>query len=175
MQKQYKIYKMDIDSIDETLSKLEKYNVIRISEQYIAVEYDYMDNSYKELLDYMFYLPVSQYIFMASSYYRLISFLVKNKYRIYEVRLNAILDDENKEIQKYINKLQKEDTPGVLDKLLQELHWYNFDEGIDICNLSFGRKINNVFCQAHIANNGVVFVDNSSFQTDVVSILGSIL
>ena len=105
----------------------------------------------------------------------LVSFLVKNKYRIYEVRLNAILDDENKEIQKYINKLQKEDNQGVLDKLLQELHWYNFDEGIDICNLSFGRKINNVFCQAHIANNGVVFVDNSSFQTDVVSILGSIL
>ena len=68
---------MDIDSIDETLSKLEKYNVIRISEQYIAVEYDYMDNSYKELLDYMFYLPVSQYIFMASSYYRLIIFFGK--------------------------------------------------------------------------------------------------
>lgn len=175
MQKQYKVYKIDIDSIDDTLLKLAEYNVIRISKQYIAVEYDYMNNSYKELMDNMSYLPVSQYIFMASSYYRLMSYLVKNRYRIYEVNLNSILDDENKEIQKYINKLQKSNDTKILDELLQELHWYNYDEGIDICNISFGRKINDIFCKAHIANNGVVFIDHSLFQEDVVSILNNIL
>ena len=175
MQKQYKIYKIDTDKITETLSKIDMYNVIRIDREYIAVEYDYHNRTYGELLEFMFELPVSQYIFMASTYYSLLKYLVENSFRVYEIKLNSIFKDENEEIQKYITLLSTDKKDKILNTLLSDLRWYNYDEGIDICNMSFGIKKDNMFGAVHIANNGVVSIDKEKIEDEVFDIIKEIL
>ena len=78
MQRQYKIFKISKNKVDFTLKKLnEKRNFIRITESVLAVEYDYMKNGYKKLLDDMSELSAMQYIITTSIFYKILICMVK--------------------------------------------------------------------------------------------------
>ena len=90
MQRQYKLDRIDKDATDDTFSLLSKYNFVKLSDYIVAIQYDYLNNGYKELLESMSNVMVSQYIFTTSVFYKLLTYFVSNELRVYEIELSAV-------------------------------------------------------------------------------------
>ena len=69
MQKQYKLYRIDKDTANDVVPLLNKYTYEKINEYLVAIEYGYSGNGYKELLEEMSEIPVTQFIITASVFY----------------------------------------------------------------------------------------------------------
>lgn len=182
MQKQYKLYKLDKNEIDKTIDRLNeiisKPRYKKINDVIIAIEYDYSRNGYKQLLEVMSELNVSQYIFTTSRFYNILNRIVSENLILYEIKLNSLFKEDNNIISKYIAKINYEDNKErFLKLLLEELKWYNYDEGIDISNMSFGIKVDGSQrkCRFHIYNNGVVAIDSSLIENKVFKVLEDIV
>lgn len=176
MQKQYKLYKIDKNAIDSTLSSLNKYSYEKINDYIVAIQYDYLNNGYKELLETMSDLPVSQYIVTASGFYKLLSGLVENGLEIYEIKLNVLFEEDNMRLLQYIRKInQKVAIEDSLKSLLEILKWYNYDEGIDISHMTFGMKYNNQNCRFHFYNNGILAIDSEKIIQPLFDLLKSVM
>lgn len=175
MQKQYKLYKLDKDGMEYTLSKLKEYNIVRLSKQFVAIEYEYDNKSHRELMEFMSDKPATQYLFMAGTYYKILSYLVDGEYRVYDIKLNSVFVSENEILQSYINKLETKDKNKILDKLLDELHWYNYDEGIDIVSMSFGVKREGIYYRTHLYNNGIIAIDDDRVSEQIFSIIDKMI
>lgn len=176
MQKQYKLYKMDKNAIDSTLLSLNKYSYEKISDYIIAIQYDYLNNGYKELLETMSNLPVSQYIITASGFYKLLSRLVENELKVYDIKLNSLFEEDNVKLLQYIKRInQKTDVKDSLEALLEILKWYNYDEGIDINHMTFGIKYNKQNCRFHFYNNGILAIDSEKIIEPLFELLKSVM
>lgn len=176
MQKQYKLYKIDRDELDTTLGIISKYTYERISDCVVAISYDYMNNGYKELLEEMSGLSVSQYIFTTSKFYNLLTKLVKKDLELSDIKLNDLFEDDNNTILKYIMRLnQNNDKEKSLESLLNELRWYNYDEGIDIIHMAFIILCNEQRCKFHFYNNGVLAIDSDKIVQQVFMLLREIM
>jgi hypothetical protein len=72
MQKQYKLYILDLDNIKITLSKLyEKFTeaeIVILSENNIAVQYDYDKKDYKYVLEKMNALMLPKFYYCSKFY-----------------------------------------------------------------------------------------------------------
>lgn len=181
MQKQYKLYTLDKNGIDSTMDKL---NIIigelrykKINDVTVAVEYDYSKNGYKGLLESMSELDVSQYIVTTSRFYNMLNELINRNLTLYEIKLNSLFEDDNNIISKYIKHINgNNDKKKYLELLLEELKWYNYDEGIDICNMSFVIKDDgDRNFRFHIYNNGVVAIDSDVVENKIFNILGTVV
>lgn len=174
MQIQYKLYKIDKKNMSDVIEKIaNRYTYICIKDSIVAIQYDYSANGYKELLEFMANLDASQYIVTTSKFYNILTKMVKQNLRVYEIKLNALFEEDNEHILRYISrmnvdKVAKED---ILHELLEELRWYNYDEGIDIAHMSFGLKNKAYFSRFYIYNNGVVAVDEDSYAVDIFELL----
>lgn len=176
MQKQYKLYKMDMDATDMVLSKLKKYRYLKIGNRCVAIEYDYMNNSYKKLLDDMSELDISQYIITANVCYNMIRKFSEKNIVINEIRLNSLFEDDNSDIIKYIKRINtNKEKEKNLQLLLDLLQWYNYDEGIDVEELSFTISKMQRKIQFHIYNNGVLAIDNEMIVEEVTTLFSDIL
>lgn len=176
MQKQYKIYKIDKNAIDITLPLLNKYSYEKISDYIVAIQYDYLNNGYRELLEDMSNISVSQYIITTSVFYKLLSYFVDNSLEVYEIKLNALFEEDNDNLLKYIRKInQKNEIEDALKSLLEILEWYNYDEGIDISHMTFGMKYNNQNCRFHFYNNGILAIDSEKIIEPVFDLLKSVM
>lgn len=176
MQTQYKIYKIDENAIDITLPLLDNYKCEKISDSIIAIQYDYLQNGYKELLEKMSELRVSQYIFTSSVFYTLLSYFVDNGLNIYEIKLNILFKEDNDDLTKFIRLInQKRDVEKALGSLLEILKWYNYDEGIDINHMTFGIKCDEQYCRFHFYNNGILAVDSDKVIVPLLSLLKNVM
>lgn len=176
MQKQYKLYKIDKDKVAVTIPHLNKYKYKKLSENIVAIEYDYLNNGYKELLESMSKMATTQYIITTSLFYKLLSFFVKKGLDIYEVELNALFEQDNDSLHKYIREInQKKDDDNTVNTLLEVLKWYNYDEGIDINHMTFGMKSGNRNCRFHFYNNGVLAIDSEEIENQLFELLKDVL
>lgn len=176
MQKQFKLLKIDKSAIDSTLPLLNKYSYININNNIVAIQYDYLQNGYKQLLEIISDMYVSQYIITTSVFYKLLSYFVENGLEIYEVKLNTLFEEDNMNILKYIRKInQKSDVDNSLNSLLEILKWYNYDEGIDITHMTFGMKYNNKNCRFHFYNNGVLAIDSENIIEPLLDLLKNVM
>lgn len=158
--KQFKLYKIDKDSVNDVMQSLNKLTYKRISEYIIAVEYDYLKNGYKKILEQMSELDVTQYILTSSRFYNLLLSLLSKDVDVYKVELNYVLEEDNEYIQEYIANINKNKKDKYsIKKLIDMLTWYNYDEGIDIAHIDFGIMINKRICQFSFHNNGVLLID----------------
>lgn len=176
MQRQYKLYRIDKDATDDTLSLLSKYNFVKLSDYIVAIQYDYLNNGYKELLESMSNVMVSQYIFTTSVFYKLLTYFVSNELRVYEIKLSAVFEEDNLNLLNSINKInRKEDIENSLSSLLEILKWYNYDEGIDISHMSFGMKYITKYCRFHFFNNGILAIDSEDIIQPLVALLKNVM
>ena len=177
MQRQYKIFKISKNKVDFTLKKLnEKRNFIRITESVLAVEYDYMKNGYKKLLDDMSELSAMQYIITTRIFYKILICMVKKGVTIKEIHFNELFNDDNLLIGEWINNINNNiDKDISMHRLLDLLQWYNYDEGIDLNYMSFWIEKEQRKCSFYIYNNGVVAIDVESICDEVIDLLREIV
>lgn len=176
MQVQYKFYRIDKDAVSITLPLLSNYKYEKVNNYIVAIQYDYLDKGYKDLLEYMSDKPVSQYIFTTSIFYKLLTNLVERNIDLYEIKLNMLFEEDNDEIMKLVQKINKNiEKEKTLNDLLDLLKWFNYDEGIDISYMTFGLTNNNQRCRFHFYNNGVVTIDSDKIIVQVFDLLRSII
>lgn len=177
MQRQYKLFKISKNKVDFTLKKLnEKRNFIRITESVLAVEYDYMKNGYKKLLDDMSELSAMQYIITTSIFYKILTCMVKKGVTIKEIHFNELFNDDNLLIGEWINNINNNiDKDISMHRLLDLLQWYNYDEGIDLNYMSFWIEKDQRRCSFHIYNNGIVAIDVENICDEVIDLLREIV
>jgi hypothetical protein len=176
MQKQYKLYRIDKDTANDVVPLLNKYTYEKINEYLVAIEYGYSGNGYKELLEEMSEIPVTQFIITASVFYKLLLHFVKSGVNLYEVKLNALFEEDNDCLYKYISAInQKKDDEGVMGELLDMLKWYNYDEGIDISHMVFGIEQGGRRFRFYFYNNGVLAVDSEKIIVPLFHLLKDIL
>lgn len=182
MEKQYKLYKLDKNEIDSTIDKLdkvigkEKYK--KINNFNVAIEYNYLENGYRELLEVMSELKASQYIVTTNKFYNILKNFISKGMTLYEIKLNSLLKEENDLLYQYICKINSEkDKNKFLDLLLDDLKWYNYDEGIDISSMSFGINVEDSQrkLRFHIYNNGIVAIDSILIEDMVLESLKAIV
>lgn len=172
VQKQYKLYKMDKNAVDDVMPLLDGYIYEIINQYLVAIEYDYLNNGYKKLLEEMSELPMTQYIITTSVFYKILLSLVKKGIDIYEVKLNVLLEEDNDCIDEYIRKINQDKQDGsLMDSLIDMLKWYNYDEGIDISHMTFGMKINDRNCRFYFYNNGVLAIDDEVIVAPLIELL----
>lgn len=176
MQKQYKIYKLDKDAIDITLPSLNKYKYKMIKNCFVAIEYDYIDNVYTEMLEFMSETATSQFIITTSTYYKLIDCFVKNNLKVYDVKLNDIFVEDNVKILECLREInQREKVEKALNKLFEILRWYNYDEGIDISCATFGITSGKRNIRFYLYNNGVLAVDSEIILEELFTLLENVI
>jgi len=176
VQKQYKIYKIDKVAVDDVMPLLDKYMHERINEYIVAIEYDYLNNGYKKLLEEMSELPVTQYIITTSVFYKLLLYFIKCGIDIYELKLNAIFEEDNDCLYGYIRTInQRKDNESAIRELLELLKWYNYDEGIDISHVTFGMMQENRKYRFYFYNNGVLAIDSEKIVKPVFKLLKDVL
>lgn len=176
MQKQYKLYRIDRDVVDDVMPLLDNYMYEKVSEYVVAIEYDYLNNGYKKLLEDMSEMPTTQYIITASVFYKLLLYFVKNGIDIYEVKLNALFEEDNDCLYKYIKDInQNKDDEILMKSLLDMLKWYNYDEGIDISHMTFGMKQDDRICRFYFYNNGVLAIDSEKIIVQLFRLLKDVL
>ncbi len=182
MQVQYKLYRLDKLNRESTIDKL-KYNdelIYKfINDDIIAIQYDYLKWTYKDLLEYMFDVQnISQYIFTTSKFYNILNTFVKQEISISDIKLVSLFEEENEKIYSYIQKINNNiEKENNLNKLLEELQSYNYDEGIDINEMSFRLKIQNSSQRSkfHIYNNGVIAIDSDKIIEQVFMLMKKVI
>lgn len=182
MDYQYKLYILDKKKQEETLSKLyevfPKKQINLINSNNIAVEYDYIENDYKSILEKMSKFKVTQNIITTSKFITILLTCIKKDILIENIRLFELLREENDILEKYINKINYDN--GSREKyiglLLDELEYLNYDEGIDIKSMSFKIKSISkpVLINFTIHDNGVILIGNQEILDEVIGILQSI-
>lgn len=176
MQKQYKLYRIDRDAVADVMPLLSKYTYEKISKYTVAIEYDYFDNGYKKLLEEMSEMPATQYIITASVFYKLLLHFVKKGIDVYDVKLNALFEEDNDSLYKYIKALnQSKNDESVMYDLINMLKWYNYDEGIDISHMTFGMKQDGRNFRFYFYNNGVLAVDSEKIIAQLFLLLRDVL
>ncbi len=176
MQKQYKLYRIDKDAVNDVMPLLNKYTYEKINKYLVAIEYGYSGNGYKGLLEEMSGIPVTQFIITASIFYKLLLHFVRNGVNILEVKLNALFEEDNDSLYRYIKAInQKKDDERVMGELLDMLRWYNYDEGIDISHMVFGMKQGGRGFRFYFYNNGILAVDSEKIIMPLFDLLKDIL
>ncbi len=179
MQKQYKLYILDLDNIKITLSKLyEKFTeaeIVILSENNIAVQYDYDKKDYKYVLEKMNALNATQNIITASKFYTLLKYCISKEIFIESIKLTETFEEDNNRLEKCISKINynKENTQEYMQMLLSELKWYNYDEGIDIKSMSFSVRIDSkpINVKFYVYDNGVVLLDDEEVSDKVFEVI----
>lgn len=176
MQKQYKLYKIDKDVVDDVMPLLKKYVYEKVNECVVAIEYDYLNNGYKELLEKMSEIPATQYIITTSIFYKLLLYLVKSGIDVYEVKLNALFEEDNLSLHRYIRAInQSKNDDNVMTELINMLKWYNYDEGIDISHMTFGMQQEDRNYRFYCYNNGVLAIDSERITMPLFKLLKDVL
>lgn len=179
MQNQYKLYIIDKNHIEETLSKLyEEFtesDIIKINSSGIAIKYDYSTKDYKYILEKMSRFKASQNILTASKFLMILKRCIEKDIFIDEIKLFESLNEDNDRISQYVNKINynKEEKEKYKKLLLDELEWFNYDEGIDIKSMAFRieSKSKPIKILFSILDNGVVLIDNLEIIDEVVEII----
>lgn len=182
MDKQYKLYIVDSDGANETLQKLGKQfrdKIYIMSTNKIAIEYDYGINSYKNMLENVDNLRVSQSIITSNKFYSLLKKCIKDSIIIYSIKLADIFQEDNERISSYINKINKnvKDKAEYINALLSELKWYNYNQGIDIKSMEFIIRDKNkpINIRFGLYDNGVLLIDDEEIEEKVFKIIETIM
>ncbi|MBS4931941.1 MAG: hypothetical protein KH020_11610 [Clostridiales bacterium] len=182
MQIQYKVYRLDKVNRENTIDKLNHNKEIVykfIDDDIVAIQYDYLKWTYKDLLEYMFDIEnISQYIFTTSKFYNILNYFVKESISISDIKLVSLFEEENEKIYSYIQKINNNiEKENNLNKLLEDLQWYNYDEGIDINEMSFRIKAQNSSQRSkfHIYNNGVIAIDSDKIIEQVFMLMKKVI
>lgn len=182
MQTQYKVYRLDKVNRKATIDKLNQNKEIVykfIDDDTVAIQYDYLKWTYKDLLEYMFDIEnISQYIFTTSKFYNILNYFVKESILISDIKLVSLFEEENEKISSYIQKINNNiEKENNLNKLLEDLQWYNYDEGIDINKMAFRIKVQNSSQRSkfHIYNNGVIAIDSDRIIEQVFMLMKEVI
>lgn len=176
MQKQYKLYRIDKDAVADVMPLLNKYTYEKISKYIVAIEYDYFDKGYKKLLEEMSEMSATQYILTASVFYKLLLYFVKKGLDVYEVKLNALFEEDNDCLYQYIKALnQSKNDENAMRELIDMLKWYNYDEGIDISHMAFRMMQDGRNFKFYFYNNGVLAVDSEKIIVQLFLLLRDVL
>lgn len=179
MQKQYKLYILDLNNIEKTFGKLYQNftsdEIIKLSENNIAVKYDYLKKDYKYVLEKMSEIPSTQNIITASKFYSLLKYCIREEIFIESIKLADTFKEDNNRIEKCILKINynKQNKQEYTNILLSELKWYNYDEGIDIKSMAFSIKLESkpINIKFYIYNNGVILIDDEEISHKVFNII----
>lgn len=176
---QYKLYKLDEDMACSTMQKLKqnpKITFQKVNDHVIAIYYDYMEIVYKEILEIMSAYDASQYILTTSIFYKMLKNFFNKKIKLKEIMLSPIFREENELLDKYVKEVYiRNQNAQSIDCLLNELQWYNYDEGIDINNITFQVMKEKRMVSFSIYNNGILTIDSSTIQEKIFELLGEIL
>ncbi|MCG4734378.1 hypothetical protein L0M92_12255, partial [Casaltella massiliensis] len=101
--------------------------------------YDYHKREYKSLIECMSKLPTTQNIVTSSKFLKVLKVCIKQEILIDEIKLLDIFEEDNLNLLKCINNINynKLERDKYIQKLLDELTWLNYSEGIDIKYMSF--------------------------------------
>lgn len=178
MNKQYKLYVLDKSSYSETMSKLyERYksdSIIEVDKNRIAIEYDYSNISYRQLIESMNEYRTTQYILTTSKFIKLMKSCIQSNILINEIVLSEMLKDESIRINKYIRKINtKVDKDKYIKYLFDEIEWLSYEEGIDIQSMSYKIKSSKapIYINFSVLNNGVILIDNEIIIPDVIEVI----
>lgn len=182
MDKQYKLYIVDSDGANETLGKLERQfnnKLYIISSNKIAIEYNYGINSYKNMIENIDDLRVSQSIITSNKFYSLLKKCIKENVIIYSIKLIDAFQEDNKRIFNYINKINRnvKDKDEYINALLSELKWYNYNQGIDIKSMEFTirHKSKPINIRFGLYDNGVLLIDDEAIEEKVFKIIETVM
>ena len=179
MNKQYKLYIIDKIDMQETLNQLyklfDKKSIIDLGENKIAIEYDYHKKDYKSLIECMSQLPTTQNIVTSSKFLKVLKACIKQEILIDEIKLLDIFEEDNSNILKCINNINYNqlERSKYIQKLLDELTWLNYSEGIDIKYMSFRIKSKNkpILIKFSLYDTGIVTIDADDVTDDVFNII----
>lgn len=182
MGNQYKLYIIDKKHIETTLIKLyEEFpddEIIRVTANTIAIKYDYNTKDYKYVLEKMSDFKATQNIITASKFFTILNKCIEMNIFIDEIKLFQPLQEENDRIEKYLVKINysKEDRGKYKDLLFSELEWFNYDEGIDIKNMTFRipSKTKPISIKFSVFDNGVILIDDLEVIDAVIEIIKAI-
>lgn len=181
MNRQYKLYILDKSCYTDTLNKLyNKYgndSIIEINKNMIAIEYNYKTTSYRKLIESMNEYRSTQSIITTSKFIKLMKSCIESNILIDEIILSDMLKDESISINNYIKKINyKIDKEKYIKKLLDEINWLSYEEGIDIQSISYKVKSDKspIYINFNVFNNGVISIDDESIISQVIKVIKDI-
>lgn len=170
---QYKLYRIYDEDRDETLSALNdlftEEGIFILNSTLIAIEYSDKDLTYRELVNKVRNLNLSQFIITSNYFIDIINYSIKNDYRINEIKfMDSIVTEDMKIINSYLdiinyekNKLSKKE---AITKLYSELNWISREESIDIqqVTIRYKKEKSKIYNSIIINNNGVITIKDTT-------------
>lgn len=182
MGSQYKLFK--IFEYEQTRKELiDLFNVNKvwdINDKLIGISYDYGVNQYKDVLNKVYNLNVSQKIITSRTFVKIIKNCVDHGYILRNIEfIESIPEDVADYIRDNIEKLNANkniDSKNIFEKsITNELNWLRSNDGIDIKSIAFRIKDDsNLKVGVTIYNNGVISLDNDSVLNDVTELIKKI-
>lgn len=181
--KQYKLYRIFDQDREETLSELYKIfgdeKVLLLNTLLVAINYDGINLTYKELINKARKLNTSQFIITSNYFIDIIDRAIKNKNIISEIRfLDSIISEDMEIIKDYLAELNYGSNDNIkeiiLKKLYSELNWICKEESIDVQQVNIRYKIENssILSSIVINNNGVINISDNLGEFILEEIIG---
>lgn len=180
---QYKLYRLFYQDREETLSELydifgdEK--VILLNTLLVAINYDGINLTYKELIKKARKLNTSQFIITSNYFIDIIDRAIKDKNIISEIRfVDSVISEDMDIIKDYLDEINYGDDENkkqkVLKKLYSELNWIWKEESIDVQQIiiRYKKSDSNISNKITINNNGVISVNDKSGQFIIEKVVG---
>lgn len=180
---QYKLFKIfEYDKTREELIKLfNADNIWEINNNLIGISYDYNVNQYRDILNKVYNLNVSQKIITSRTFVKIIKKCVEKEYFLRKIDfIESIPEDVADYIRSNIEKINSNkniESKNVFEEsIANELNWLRSNDGIDIKSISFRVKDDdNLKVGVSIYNNGVISVDNNSVLDNITELIQQII
>lgn len=179
---QYKLYRIFAQDRAETLSELHKIfgdeKVVLLNTLLVAIKYDGINLTYKELINKARKLNTSQFIITSNYFIDIIDRAIKNKYIISEIRfLDSIMSEDMEIINDYLAELNygSDNTKQkILKQLYSELNWICKEESIDVqqVTIRYKKVDSNILNSITINNNGVININDKLGEFILEEVIG---
>lgn len=183
MGSQYKLFKIfESDKTRQELIELfNENNIWDINSNLIGISYDYNANQYRDVLNKVYNLNVSQKIITSRTFIKIMKKCVEKEYFLRKIDfIESIPEDVADYIRNNIEKLNSNkniESKNVFEEYItNELNWLRNNDGIDIKSISFRVKDdNNLKVGVSIYNNGVISIDNNSVLENITELIKEII
>lgn len=182
MGSQYKLFKIfEYDKTRQELIELfNANNIWNINSNLIGISYDYDANQYRDVLNKVYNLNVSQKIITSRTFMKIMKKCIDNGYFLRKIDfIESIPEDVANYIRSNIENLnsnKNNESKNIFEtSITNELNWLRNNDGIDIKSISFRVKDDsNLKVGVSIYNNGVVSLDNSSVLDEITELIKEI-
>ncbi|MBE7114030.1 hypothetical protein FT641_15895 [Bacillus paranthracis] len=178
--KLFELFNPNDGTAENLLGIFGKEDVIKFSDKYIGIAYDYDKSTYVDILRKTKELNLRQVIVTSRTFFELVNYSIKHDFTLNEIKFVYPIADESVEfVNRYlqeINALVGEEKNNYKQQLFEELDWIVSDECIDIKVLSLHAKFpeSPLYIKIELYNNGVLLINSRKILGTMIDMIKQI-